>query len=512
MTTIPASEIVAVNPSVLGAGGSALDMIGLMLTTSTRVPIGTVASFPDTDSVSSYFGPASAELAAAEIYFAGFTGASKLPGALLFAQYNGATAVAGYLRGGNMTGVTLADVQGVDGQFVITIDGTTVTLADVDLSSATSFSNAASILQTALQAGANPDATVTFDAISNAFVITSPTTGATSSVSFASGTGTADTVLKLTAATGAVTSAGAAATTPAEFMNALITVSANWAAFMTVQDPDTAGQNTQKLAFADWVATKNDRFGYVCWDTDELAATQLPATGSLGYLLDQSNNSGTALVWGPDNTKACFMLGIGASIDFEETNGRITFAFKEQNGLVGDVTTGLAANNLGGSPQGTSRGNGYNFYGAYGAANQDFVWLQRGFVTGPFAWYDSFLNQIWLNNRFQIDLLNLFRNARSIPFTAAGDSVIETSLADTIASALNFGAFAPGTITTAQRAAVNAAAGLNIADTLQAQGYYVQVAPSSGAVRAARGPVNVKFWYLDRGSVQSISLDSVALQ
>ena len=33
MTTIPASEIVAVNPSVLGAGGSALDMIGLMLTT-----------------------------------------------------------------------------------------------------------------------------------------------------------------------------------------------------------------------------------------------------------------------------------------------------------------------------------------------------------------------------------------------------------------------------------------------------------------------------------------------
>lgn len=511
MTTIPASEIVAVNPSVLGAGGSALDMIGLMLTTSTRVPIGTVASFPDPESVSAYFGPASAELAAAEIYFDGFTGASKLPGALLFAQYNGSTPVAAYLRGGDMTGVSLADIQAVDGQMLITVDGTLITIADVDLSSATSFSNAASILQTALQAGANPDATCVYDAISQAFVITSPTTGGSSTITFASGGGDAATVLKLTAATGAVLSQGAAATTPAAFMNELITVSSNWAAFMTVQDPDVTG-NTNKLAFATWVGTKNDRFAYVAWDTDPTAAAQLPATGSLGYLVDQANISGVAPVWGPDNTKAAFMLGIGASVDYEETGGRITFAFKEQPGLVADVTTGLAANNLAGSPQGTSRGNGYNFYGAYGAANQDFVWLQRGFVSGPFAWYDSFLNQIWLNNAFQIDLLNLFRNARSVPFTTPGDSMIETALADTIAAALNFGAFAPGTITSAQRAAVNAAAGLNIADSLQTQGYYVQVAPSSGAVRAARGPVNVKFWYLDRGSVQSISLDSIALQ
>jgi hypothetical protein len=512
MTTIPANEIVAINPSVLGAGGSALDMTALMLTTSTRAPIGSVLSFPDPDSVSDYFGPASDELAAATIYFNGFDGSSKLPGAVLFAQYNGATPVAAYLRGGDASAVSLSDIQAVDGELLITVDGTLITIADVDLSSATSLSNAASILQTALQAGANPDATCVYDSISGAFVITSPTTGGSSTITFASGSGTCATVLKLTSATGAVLSQGAAATTPSTFMSALIAISSNWVTFMNVQDPDAPSANTQKLAFANWAGTTKNRFGYVAWDTDPAPAASLPAAGSLGALLTANGNSGTCLNWGPDNTKAALACGVAASIDFEELDGRITFAFKSQSGLVADVTTATAANNLGGSPQGASRGNGYNFYGAYGAANQDFVWYQRGFVTGPFSWFDSWINQVWANNRFQIALLNLFNSARSIPFTPAGDSKIESAMQDTIDAGLNFGAWAPGTITSSQKAAVNAAAGLNISDTLQAQGYYVQITPASGAVRAARGPLGIKFWYLDRGSVQSISLDSIALQ
>ncbi len=511
MTTIPADEIVAMNPSVLGAGGSALDITALMLTTSTRVPVGSVASFPDPDSVSNYFGPASAELAAATIYFNGYDGSSKLPGAVLFAQYNPG-AVAAYLRGGDASTVPLTAIQAADGQLLITVNGTLITIADVDLSSATSLSNAASILQTAIQAGANPDATCVYDSISGAFIITSPTAGAASTITFVSGTGTVGTVLKLTAATGAVLSQGADAAVPATLMNALVAVTANWVNFMNVQDPDAPGVNTNKLAFANWVGTKKNRFAYVAWDADPTPAAQLPATASLGDILTANKNSGTCLNWGPDNTKAAFVCGAAASIDFEELGGRITFAFKSQAGLVADVTTAAAANNLGGSPQGASRGNGYNFYGAYGAANQDFVWYQRGFVTGQFAWFDSFINQVWMDNSFQIGLLNLFNASRSIPFTPPGNSKIESAMQDTIDAGLRFGAFAPGDITASQKAQVNAAAGINISDTLQAQGYYVQITTASGAVRSARGPLGIKFWYLDRGSVQSISLDSIALQ
>ena len=55
MGTIPASELVNVSPSVQGAGGSAVDVIGLVLTTSTRPPIGSVLSFPSAAAVARLF-------------------------------------------------------------------------------------------------------------------------------------------------------------------------------------------------------------------------------------------------------------------------------------------------------------------------------------------------------------------------------------------------------------------------------------------------------------------------
>src|SRR5438876_552648 len=99
MSTIPASDLVAVSPSVLGAGGSALDVIGLLLTTSSRVPIGAARRFSGRSAVADYFGASSPEAAIAATYFAGFDGSSKKPAAMLAAQYNQA-AVAAFLRGG----------------------------------------------------------------------------------------------------------------------------------------------------------------------------------------------------------------------------------------------------------------------------------------------------------------------------------------------------------------------------------------------------------------------------
>src|SRR4051812_30944604 len=105
--TIPADFLVAVTPGVLGAGGAGLDLNGLVLTTSTRVPIGTVASFPSGASVASFFGGGSKEdqianggASLGSGYFQGFTNSLKKPGALLFVQYP-ATAVAAYVRGGD---------------------------------------------------------------------------------------------------------------------------------------------------------------------------------------------------------------------------------------------------------------------------------------------------------------------------------------------------------------------------------------------------------------------------
>jgi hypothetical protein len=578
MSTIPASEIVSLNPTVLSVGGEALDMVGLMLTTSLQPPLGQVLSFASASAVSDYFGPSSEEAAAAAIYFGGFTDSDKLPGSLLMAQYNTA-AVGAWLRGADVSALTLTQLQAISGTLSIVIDSVAKS-GSPNLSGATSFSNAAQLIAIALNNLDGPQAAsftgsiatnvltvsavasgelavgqfihgtgvdaglyitalgtgeggtgtytlsgsdtvsseamtsntpgVTYDSVAGAFQVNSSTTGASSTIAYATGTIADD--LKLTASDGAVLSQGAITAVPATFMDALVALNSNWATFMTVQDPDASGF-TLKLAFSAWTSGKNDRFGYVAWDTETSPTNTLPATASFGYAVEAAEYSGTCLVWGPDNTKAAFILGVGASIDFEETNGRITYAFRRQAGLTADVTDATVATNLGGSPQsGSGRGNGYNFYGAYGAAAEDFLWLQRGFVTGEFAWFDSFINQIWLNNRMQLALLELFRDSRSIAFNVAGYTIIANALQDSIEAGLNFGAFAPGTISSSQAATVNADAGIAIASVLQTQGYFLQVVEASAAVRAARGPVEINFWYLDRGSVQSIALNSIAVQ
>lgn len=148
INTIPASAIVNVTPSVLNAGGAGLDLIGLMLTKSKRVPIGTVLSFPSSTQVASYFG-AGTDTNSASVYFAGYTGAFKLPGAMLCAQYP-LVAVGAWVRGGNISSLPLATLQTYTGVVNVVIDGTTHSSAAINLASATSFSSAAQLITTGL--------------------------------------------------------------------------------------------------------------------------------------------------------------------------------------------------------------------------------------------------------------------------------------------------------------------------------------------------------------------------
>lgn len=593
MSTISSDLFVNINPSVLAVGGTGNDILGLMLTTNPQAPIGAVLEFDDPDSVSSYFGPSSTEFALAEIYFQGFDGKDKTPTRLFFSQYNVAD-VAAYLRGGPVKSLTIAQLQAIVGTLTVSIDGYARGGGTVDLTSATSFSSAAALIQTALNTspatlasftgsigtttlivtavgsgvlapgqtvlgGATVANTrivkqltgatggigtyqvsisqtvgsgalttqptpvlVTYDSISGAFVVTSAVTGAASTAGFA--TGTASTALALTAAAGALTSQGAIAqTNPAAFMNALIAVNSVWTNFMTMFDPDASG-NTVKQAFAAWKSTQNQRFGYVCWDLDQTPLSQNPANASLGQILAGNGDSGTFLLGGDATigwtataaaTIAAFVMGTAASIDFEEANGKTDFAYRSQAGLPAYVSTSTAALNLAGNPQAAARANNYNYYGAVGSAGSSassFLWLQRGFVTGQFAWFDSYCNQVWLNSFFKLLALTYFNQTKSTPYTPAGYSALEQMLMPAINQGLAFGAFAPGSISASQIQQVNADAGADVATTLQTQGWYLQISTASDAARAARTSPPSKFYYLDRGSVQAFDLSSVLVQ
>jgi hypothetical protein len=141
---IPARQIVSVNPSVLSAGGDALDLIGLILTDDARVPLGQVLSFATSRDVSTYFGSTSQMAALGAVYFLGFDNSNRKPGSLLVSGYARSNAAA-FLRGASIAGLSLATLQAMNASLSITIDGV-VHSGNVNLSTATSFSSAASII------------------------------------------------------------------------------------------------------------------------------------------------------------------------------------------------------------------------------------------------------------------------------------------------------------------------------------------------------------------------------
>lgn len=570
---IPASQIVSVAPSVLSAGGTAIDLTGLFLTQNTRVPLGQILSFPTSQSVSSYFGATSNEAALAAIYFLGFNNSNKKPGFCLFTQYN-TTAVSAYLRGGSVSALSLSALQAVNGNLTLTINGT-VTSGTINLATATGFSSAAQIIAdtldivgpqvasvtgtisgttltvtslssgtlaigqiiqgtsviagtyiTAFMSGTGGTGTyavsssqnvgsetlniftpgVSYDSVSGAFVIVSNTTGTNSTINYASGT--VATALLLTQSTGAVLSQGANALTPGTgapltFMNSVTAFTQNWAAFTTVFEAVSA----DKISFAQWTNSQNNRYLYAMWDTN-IVNTQAGGPSNSVSTIISDNYSGTALLYSNPAVDliggevAAFLLGAIASIDYTETNGRSTMAFKAQTGLAPQVTNVVISQYL--------QQYGLSYYGDWTSANSQFTFLYPGNITGPFLWIDSYVNQIWLNNQLQIALMSLLTSAKSVPYNTLGYGLIEAACMDPILTAVNFGSIVPGVpLSASQVAQVNAAAGYAIDQTITQRGWYLQVLPASAQVRQARQSPPITLFYADGESIQSISIASI---
>ena len=511
MSAIPVSFLLSVTPSVISAGAESLGMNAVMLTSSTSVPIGTLQGFGNAAEVTAFFGPTAEESILAGIYFAGFNGASRAPSALYFAQYN-TSAVAGYLRGANLGSLTLSQLEALSGTLSLSVNGTLYTTSTINLSSAGSFSGAAALIQTALQAQL-AGITCTYSSQLNAFTITSPTTGASSSVGFATA-GTLANGLSLTAALGAVTSPGAIAAVPSGLMTGITSVSQDWATFMTVFDPDSgAAGGPIKQLFAQWNGTQNGNYMYVAWDTDPTPSTTLPDAAC--FAAQVAGLSGTFPVWDGVAAQApkvaAFVCGLTASIAFNSPGGRTAYSYRSSPALTPLITSPTVFANVTGTPE--TPGNGYNCYAAFGSRTATFNWLQLGSVTGAFDWADSYVNQIYWNSQFQNDFATYQSNVKSTPYTPAGYGGIHQALASDIQAMGAFGAWQANVeLSQAEQVAANDDAGITIGPILESQGWYLLVEDPGSSVRAARGSPICKFYYADGGSVVSINMGSVDVQ
>jgi hypothetical protein len=487
--SIPASNIVSIVPGVVSAGASELSLNGVILTKNTDIPVGSVIGFTSSDAVSAYLGAASAEYAIAPYYFGGFNNATAIPGTLFFSHYADVNRAA-YLRGGTFT-ASIATLQTYTGTLTIMVDGTSITSSTINLATATSYSSAATLISAGFTGG---KPVVTWNSNLQAFVATSTTTGATSTITFASGTLAAN--LKLTSATGAILSQGCVADTPATAMARVVAATQNWVSFTTMWEPVTA----DKTAFAVWANGKNQRYLYVAYDSDGQATVQ-GSTTCFGVLAKTAAYDAVACLYSGID-KAVFTMGAIAAIDFTRTNGRATMAFKSQSGLTADVTDETVAATL--------LANGYSFYGTYATANDTFTWLYNGQISGKWKWIDTYVNQVWFNSELQLALMTLLAAIKSIPYNQAGYDQIRAAMMDPITAMKNFGGIRAGiSLSNSQKAQINSAAGADIDSTLTSQGYYLQILDPGATVRANRGTPVINLWYTDGGAVQKISVASI---
>lgn len=485
--TIPASQLVDITPRVIGGGLSGLAFVGTFLTKNDKLPASVAVPFYNLTSVGEYFGTASVEYKLASNYFLADTNSSKKPDVLWFYRKLD-SAVAAFLRGLSNP-AKLATLKTItNGALSIKIDGTEASLTGLDFSSATSFSDVATVISTALTSSVG---VCTWDSQFQAFVITSATSGVDSTIEYASGTSAG--ILGLD---GGTLSQGSATKTITECLEDCVKANSNFWSYMPVWDES----EDEELAIAEWNNAQGVRFMYALTDK---SSNGLVANNSACIAQKVADYIGVCSNY---NTKAlsAMIMGVGAAIDVSRLNGRKTFAYRQQSGLEFTVDNGTDALNL--------IGNGYNFYGDYATASNQFKLLQNGQISGSAKWIDTYFGQVYIRDGLQNAWINAMMLNNTIPYNEAGYNILRSAALDIINSAVNAGFIRQGvSLSEIQKATVESEAGLDISGSLETQGWYLQILDPTTQVRQERGTPVVSFWYMDGGSVQRIVGTSTVL-
>lgn len=496
---ISASQIVQVLPRILTGTGNDLVFNGLVLDENAIIPTGKAISFSSSDAVGEYFGTASDEYAMASIYFGGYNNSQIKPSLLYFYKLtpNGASPFA---RGTSITPATaLTALTAItSGSFSVVISGNKYELTAVNLSSATSLSDVASTIQSALVTAGATDAIVSFSSLNNTFTVDAGVVGEEQSITVPSGD--IAEAMGFDAETATI-SDGANSQTVVDTMTELTTKFQNFVTFTTLSEPS----DSDALSLAQWAsaqASAGTMYLYVCWDSSD---ANLDATNTtvITEQLKQANVGATCVVY-PDNKKAAFIMGTAASIAWDQRNGTLTFKFKAQDGLAADIDNTQHAVAL--------ESHSVNFMGNYATRNDNFVFLANGEMLGQYRWIDTYLNATWLCNSAQVQLMSMFQSNRRIPYTEAGYAIIRANLRDVIDRAVNNGVINPGvSLSNAQKSQLTQELGGDFSDEIYQNGYYIQVLDATANARQQRQSPPCNLVYTYGGAVHRLTLPAIAV-
>lgn len=497
---IPASHIVEIIPRVIAATSTGLEFNGLFLTRNTDITADKpVLTYSGAESVAEFFGYESDEYAVALSYFSGITNKQTAPKNILFGRRID-VAASGWLRSGKFTG-TISELRNVtDGSLVLGIDGVEISLTDITFASATSFSDVAALLTEKLGAMSG-GVSITYSSLHKAFIITSGSSGDSSSVGYAetaSGGTDLSTLLNLTAETGATISAGSEALSVAANLAAIRSVSENWFSYTTLW----VTGSVEILELAKWA---NDNYGWLYVPYSESATLPMQNVDTdIASLLIENAYDHTAIIYGSLEYAVMLMSAI-AGVAWQRISGVMTFAFKRQSGLAAYVTSEAEAVTL--------ESKNCNYYGKFATRNQDFTFFYPGKLSASdYSFVDSYVNAVWLNNSLQLALMDGLTSVNSAPYNDTGYTMIRAWMMDSIAAALNNGVIHTGvSLSEAQRNQLMNEAGEDISEPLASDGYFLQINDPGANIRAQRETPIINLWYTYGGAIQRIEVTSTAI-
>ena len=489
--SINANRIVSITPRVISAGAADLETNGLVLSTSDRIPAGNPAlEFTSARAVADFFGPESPEYDFAAQYFAGVQNQQKGVRVLWIGRRI-ASAAPAELVGAKLS-VELADLKAITaGTLTMTIGGTQKNVSSLDLSAATSFSDAASKIGTAI----GDNVSVAYDSVRQNFVIRTTATGANATITVATGT-SADT-LGLSEASGAAAYGGSDAMGAAANMDAVCEVTRNWVGFSTLNE----ASEEDALAFAAW-ADLDDDYVYFDWSLD---ANMLSAMTNANTKAAKLQNYNCAAALYGDAQDVAFMLAIGASIDWNREQGVKTWFAKTTSGINARVLDDQTAETLDDLR--------CNYLGKFAARNSDFRMMNRGVLTGSlYGFIDVLYGMIWLKSKIQTSVMNGMAAVNRAPYNERGYGLIEAWLVDPITAARKNGVIDTGMLLSeSQKAQIANEVGQDISLDLYGKGYWYTINDPDATVRAARGTPDIALYYTYAGSVQRIEMPLTAV-
>lgn len=481
---LPVSRLidVTINMSPLAAQGANLNT-ALILGASAVIDTGErMRSYGKIDSVGADYSTASPEYKAALLYFQQTPQPSKL-----YIGRWAKTATSGLLRGAVLSAAQkdMALWTAItNGAFKINVDGTDKVLSGLSFAAQTNLNGVASVIDTALTG-----ASVVWNG--SQFVVTSDTTGTSSTVGYAvapvSGTDISA-MLGLTSSLASTPVAGILPETPDACVALFLDRFAN--KFLGLKFADTSLTNSQHEAVADLIeADQRHIYGAT---TQEPQALDSTATNDLlsrfkakGYKYSFAQYSSTSPY------AAASLLGRLLTTDFDGNNTTITLMYKQEPGIVAETLTSTQADTLE-----NKRGNVFVEY------DNETAIVQYG-VTPSGIFIDSIYNSIWFRNRIQTDVYNLlYQSQTKIPQTDGGNALIATAIESACAAAVNNGYLAPGVWNSGGFGA------LKQGDTL-AKGYYVYTPPialQSQANREARKSVPFQVAAKEAGAIHAADI------